>query len=124
MFRLGLINEDDSEMSYLTLREGELERITKQFPDRVPVFITRSNQTKDDIPDIPKKKFLVPSHFIMAEFILVIRKMILLKPNMAIFIFINDSLPVPSMTIGELYSKHKDKDGVLRMTYASENTFG
>ncbi len=111
-------------MSHLTLRDGELARLHKQFPDRVPVFITKSTFAKDTLPDIRKHKFLVPSHFIMAEFALVIRKWLLLKPDMAIFIFINNTLPMTSMTMGELYSTYKDDDGVLRMNYASENTFG
>lgn len=124
MFCLGLIKYDASEMSRLTLRDGELERLQKHYPDRIPVFITKSTYSKDTLPDIRKHKFLVPSHFIMAEFVLVIRKWLLLKPEMAIFIYINNHLPMTNMTIGELHSKHKDEDGVLRMNYASENTFG
>lgn len=111
-------------MSHLTLRDGELERLNKQYPDRVPVFVTRSPSTGDKLPDIRKHKFLVPPHFIMAEFTFVIRKWLTLRPEMAIFIFINNTLPMSNMTIGELYMKHKDKDGVLRMCYAAENTFG
>lgn len=111
-------------MSRLTLREGELERIYKTYPDKVPVFITKSESAKGTIPEIRKNKFLVPSHFIMAEFIMVIRKWLVLSPEMAIFIFINNTLPVSSMTMGEIYLKYKDADGVLRMTYAAENTFG
>jgi GABA(A) receptor-associated protein len=43
---------------------------------------------------------------------------------MAIFIFINNTLPMSSMSMGEVYVKYKDADGVLRMNYAAENTFG
>ena len=111
-------------MSHLTLRDGELERIHKYYPDRVPVFITRSTFSKDNLPEIRKNKFLVPTHFIMAEFIIVIRKYLLLKPEMAIFMFIENMLPMTNMTMGELYLKYKDKNGILRMNYASENTFG
>lgn len=111
-------------MSHLTLREGELERINKHYPDRVPVFITKTTSSTDTIPEIRKNKFLVPTHFIMAEFIMVIRKYLLLRPEMAIFIFIDNALPMTTATMGELYLKHKDKDGVLRMNYSSENTFG
>ena len=111
-------------MSHLTLREGELERIYKNYPDKVPVFITKSSTTKGTIPEIRKNKFLVPSHFIMAEFVMIIRKWLVLAPEMAIFIFINNTLPVSTMSMGEIYLKYKDADGVLRMNYAAENTFG
>ena len=111
-------------MSHLTLRDGELERLHKRFPDKIPVFITKSSSSKDTLPEIRKHKFLVPSHFIMAEFVMIIRKWLVLTPEMAIFIFINNTLPLSSMTMGEIYVKYKDNDGVLRMNYAAENTFG
>lgn len=109
-------------MAYIQLREGELERIQKNYPDKIPIFITKSS--KDSLPDIRKHKFLVPSHFTMAEFQLTIRKWLVLTPEQAIFIFIGNSLPMSGRTVGELYNDHKGPDGVLRVSYASENTFG
>ena len=109
-------------MSHLQLREGELERMQRNYPDKVPIFITKSKQ--DSMPDIKKHKFLVPSQFTMAEFIMTIRRWLLLAPEQAIFVFINNTLPMTGSTMGELYTRHRDPDGVLRMTYSSENTFG
>ena len=76
-------------MSHLQLRDGELDRIRRNYPDKIPIFITKSMQSKDNIPDIRKKKFLVPSHFTMGEFVCTIRRWLLLSPEQAIFIFIN-----------------------------------
>lgn len=111
-------------MSHLTLREGELERLKKNHPDKIPVFISKSPNAKDSMPDIRKHKFLVPSQFTMAEFVMTIRRWLLLTPEQAVFIFIGNTLPMTGSTMGELHAEHKDSDGVLRMNYASENTFG
>jgi GABA(A) receptor-associated protein len=109
-------------MSNLQLREGELERIQRNYPDKIPIFITKA--AHDSVPDIKRHKFLVPPQFTMAEFVLSIRRWLLLTPEQAIFIFINNTLPMTGSTMAELYTRHRDSDGILRMTYASENTFG
>jgi len=80
--------------------------------------------SKDNIPDIRKKKFLVPSHFTMGEFVATIRRWLLLSPEQAIFVFINNVLPCTSDTIAKIHEEYKSPDGVLRVTYAAENTFG
>ena len=109
-------------MSHLHLREGELERLQRNYPDKIPIFITKAKQ--DSVPDIKRHKFLVPASFTMAEFVMTIRRWLLLTPEQAIFVFINNTLPMTGSTMGELHSLHKDPDGILRMIYASENTFG
>jgi len=111
-------------MSHLQLREGELERLHKNHPDKVPVFVTKSSNSKDTLADIRKHKFLVPSELTMAQFIATIRRWILLKPEEAIFLFIGNTLPMTGSTMGELHAQHKGTDGVLRICYSTENTFG
>jgi len=111
-------------MSHLTLREGELDRLHKNHPDKVPVFITKTPHSNDSVPDIRKHKFLVPAEFTMAQFVMTIRRWIMLTPEQAIYIFIGNTLPMTNSTMGQLHAQHKDSDGVLRMCYALENTFG
>jgi GABA(A) receptor-associated protein len=48
---------------------------------------------RSDIPDIDKKKYLVPADLTVGQFVYVIRKRIKLSPEKAIFIFINNVLP-------------------------------
>ncbi|KAE8956555.1 hypothetical protein PR001_g31694, partial [Phytophthora rubi] len=48
---------------------------------------------RSDIPDIDKKKFLVPADLTVGQFVYVIRKRIKLSPEKAIFIFVNNVLP-------------------------------
>jgi len=108
----------------LTLKPEEYERIMKNYPDRVPVFVTKAKTRHNNLPEITKKKFLAPSSLTVGEFIHVIRKWIKLKPEQALFVFIGNEIPSSGMTLYELHGLHKDLDGALRMTYAAENTFG
>jgi hypothetical protein len=48
---------------------------------------------KSDIPDIDKKKYLVPADLTVGQFVYVIRKRIKLSPEKAIFIFVKNVLP-------------------------------
>ena len=53
-----------------------------------------------------------------------IRKNINMNSNVAIFIFINNSLISMNQTINEVYLTHYDLDGFLYIKYTCENTFG
>jgi len=67
------------------------ERIRAKYPDRIPVICEKSDRS--DIPDIDKKKYLVPADLTVGQFIYVIRKRIKLPPERAIFIFVNNVIP-------------------------------
>lgn len=110
-------------MERLFLTFGEADKIKAKYPGKVPIFVTKALNA-GDIPDLPKHKFLAPSHLSVGQFIWVIRKHISLPPEKALFVFINNTLPTSSTLLSELYSTHKSSDGALRMTYTSENTFG
>jgi GABA(A) receptor-associated protein len=49
---------------------------------------------KSVIPDIDKRKFLVPSDITMAQFMWIIRKRIQLPAEKAIFLFVNKTMPL------------------------------
>ena len=110
-------------MTKLVLKSSVLANILRKYPDRVPVFITKTHDTRD-IPDLPKQKYLVPSHFTMGELIYIIRRQLVLPPEKAIFVFVNNTLPTSSATVGEIYALHQSQDGALRVNYTTENTFG
>jgi GABA(A) receptor-associated protein len=77
-----------------------------------------------DIPDIDKKKYLVPADLTVAQFVYVIRKRIKLQPEKAIFIFVNNTLPPTAALMSRIYAEQKDEDGFLYVTYSGESTFG
>ena len=77
------------------------------------------------LPEIDKKKFLVPSDLTIGQFMYVIRKRIKLAPEQAIFLFVaSGTLPPSVATLHSVYETHHDEDGFLYMQYSGENFFG
>ena len=103
-------------------RLNESKLITEKYPDKVPIIVERLKNS--DIPDIDKKKYLVPKDLTTGQFIYVIRRRIKLEKEKAIFVFIKDILPPTSATIEQLYEENKDDDGFLYVVYSGENAFG
>ncbi|GIL55227.1 hypothetical protein Vafri_10811 [Volvox africanus] len=106
----------------LDKRKAEAARIKEKYPDRIPVIVEKAERS--DIPDIDKKKYLVPSDLTVGQFVYVIRKRIKLSPEKAIFIFVKNVLPPTAALMSSIYEDHKDEDGFLYITYSGENTFG
>ncbi|XP_010538990.1 PREDICTED: autophagy-related protein 8a isoform X2 [Tarenaya hassleriana] len=106
----------------LEVRQAEAARIREKYPDRIPVVVEKAG--KSDVPDIDKKKYLVPADLSVGQFVYVVRKRIKLSAEKAIFIFVKDTLPSTGALMSAIYEEHKDEDGFLYMTYSGENTFG
>ncbi|KAI9094289.1 hypothetical protein K1719_026871 [Acacia pycnantha] len=106
----------------LERRQAESARIREKYPDRIPVIVERAE--KSDVPEIDKKKYLVPADLTVGQFVYVVRKRIKLSPENAIFIFVKNILPPTAAMMSAIYEEYKDEDGFLYMTYSGENTFG
>ncbi|KAJ4982012.1 hypothetical protein NE237_032849 [Protea cynaroides] len=106
----------------LERRQAEAARIREKYPDRIPVIVEKAE--KSDIPDIDKKKYLVPADLTVGQFVYVVRKRIKLSAEKAIFIFVKNILPPTAAMMSAIYEENKDEDGFLYMTYSGENTFG
>ena len=98
------------------------KNLAAKYPDRVPVICERADRS--DVPDIDKKKYLVPADLTVGQFIYVIRKRIKLPPEKAIFIFVDNVIPPTASLMSAVYEVQKDEDGFLYVTYSGENTFG
>jgi GABA(A) receptor-associated protein len=97
-------------------------RIRSKYPDRIPVICEKA--PKSNVPDIDKKKYLVPSDLTVGQFVYVIRKRIKLPAEQAIFIFVNGSIPSNAALMAAIFDQHADPDGFLYVTYSGESTFG
>ncbi|GFZ12526.1 Galactosyltransferase family protein [Actinidia rufa] len=106
----------------LERRQAEASRIREKYPDRIPVIVEKAERS--DIPDIDKKKYLVPADLTVGQFVYVVRKRIKLSAEKAIFIFVKNILPPTAAMMSAIYEENKDEDGFLYMTYSGENTFG
>ena len=103
-------------------RKNESYKIMKKYPHRVPIICEPGPSCT--LPIIDKKKYLVPTDLTMGQFLHVIRKRIHLSPELALFVFIDNTMPSCSFLISTIYENHKDADGFLYITYSGENTFG
>merc|ERR1711983_215668 len=74
-------------------RRAEGEKIRRKYPDRVPVIVEKSPKAR--IGDLDKKKYLVPSDLTVGQFYFLIRKRISLRPEDALFFFVNNVIPLP-----------------------------
>ena len=57
-------------------RYAEAERIRRKYPDRIPIICERAGE---NIPDLDRKKYLVPSDLTMGQFVYVIRQRMKLR---------------------------------------------
>lgn len=106
----------------LEQRTSAAVSIKEKYPDRIPVIVEK--QVGSSIPDIDKRKFLIPFDFTIGQFLHIIRKRIKMPPEQALFIFINNTLPPNSSLIHQVYREYKAEDQFLYMMYSGENTFG
>jgi GABA(A) receptor-associated protein len=98
-------------------------QIRQKYPNFIPVIVEKHPES--NVPEIKKKKYLVPADIGVGKFLFEIRNYLTLPPSKAIFLFVNDCvLPPTSTTMAQIYEQHKDEDGFLYVTYSGENTFG
>jgi len=103
-------------------RKVESEKILAKYPDRAPAIIVQAS--KSDLPPLDSSKFLIPRDLTVGHFIYVLRTKIKMRPEQAIFMFVNGVLPTTTALVGTIYDKHKAEDGFLYFTITSENVFG
>ena len=92
-------------------RKNESKHIRQKYPDRIPIICERGKD--NNIKDIDKNKYLVPSDLTVGQFIYIIRKRIKMKAEKSLFLFINNKIPPTSKTILSMYEENKDEDGFI-----------
>ena len=112
-----------------TMQEQALD-MRRKFPDRLPVFLAKAKScTRLDVPEVDKNKYLAPKTLTVAELMAVVRKRIVVAPEVALFFMVKvgkQGVLLPSsMTIGEAYEQFvNDGTNFLELEYMGENTFG
>ena len=106
-------------------RRAEFIKINDKWPNRIPIIAEKYDGGQCKLPELDKKKFLVPDNLTFGQFLYVIRKRMNLPPETAIFLFLKDGfVPTSSSTVRSMYDKFKDEDGFCYCQYSGENTFG
>ena len=95
----------------------------RQYPGRCCLYIEKKESCKL-LNNLQKKKYLVPKGVQFDQLIYIIRSRLVMKKETALFCYVNKRLINGSVTIGELYDKHKAEDKFLYIQYAGENCFG
>jgi len=103
-------------------RRAEGEKIRKKYPDRIPVIVEKAPKCR--LADCDKKKYLVPTDLTVGQFYFLIRKRIHLRPEDALFFFVNNVIPPTAATMGQLYQDHHEEDLFLYIAYSDENVYG
>lgn len=104
-------------------RKMESKRVMDKFTDKIPIVLEKSDTST--LPEIDKKKFVVPYDITIGEFLHIVRKKLKISTTDAIFLLINNNtIPHTGSTIKEIYNKYADKDGFLYVTYSSQQAFG
>eukprot|EP01147_Barroeca_monosierra_P001917 gene1917-5006_t len=115
----------------LQQRIDQADRIKLKYSDRIPVIAERYK--KSNLPDIEKKKYLLPDDLTVNQFQYVIRQRVKLNSDQALFTYVvhektpgrpKTILPAVTRTMGDIYKEHKDEDGFLYMIYANDEVYG
>lgn len=104
----------------LDVRIKESAKMLEKYPDRVPIIV----EAGKDMPDIDKKKFLVPADLTLGQFAYVVRKRIKLLASDALFLLSNNTMLPVSSLMSCIYEQYKDPDGFLYITYNKESVYG
>ncbi|XP_069036714.1 microtubule-associated proteins 1A/1B light chain 3C [Lepisosteus oculatus] len=105
-------------------RAHEVCSIRSRFPNKLPVIVERYAREKT-LPLLDKTKFLVPQEMTMGQFVTLLRNRIELQASQAFYLLVaGRTLASLSVTMAEVYACHRDPDGFLYITYASQETFG
>ena len=105
----------------LAERKEESLRVREKHPDRIPVIVQPGN---NKIAPLLRTKYLVPPDLDMGQLCYIIRKKVSIRPEQALFVFVNGKLPPCKALVGDVYVAEKDEDGYLYVYYSGEDTFG
>lgn len=105
-------------------RCSESRRVRAKYPDHVPIVCEKDPLDRGGVPDIDKRKFLVPVGATVGQFMQVLRGRIRVPPSQALYVLIRSTMPPTAARMGDMYEDHQDSDGFLYVMYAAENTFG
>jgi GABA(A) receptor-associated protein len=94
------------------------KKIKEKYPGRIPVLVKDTCKL-----ELSKKKYLVPGDITVSQFLHFLRKYIKkIEKEEALFIFINDKIPVMSSLMSD--TNYTSDDGFVYIDLKLESTFG
>ena len=90
----------------------------------LPVFGYWQRSTGSAVLAAHKIKAFTFIFISVGQFYFLIRKRIHLRPEDALFFFVNNVIPPTSATMGQLYQEHHEEDFFLYIAYSDESVYG
>ncbi|XP_045466937.1 microtubule-associated proteins 1A/1B light chain 3B-like isoform X2 [Harmonia axyridis] len=104
--------------------EDEILAMRSIYPTKIPVIVKRFSKEKH-LPQLDKKKYLIPQEVTMSQFQMILRNKMQLQSNRSMYLLVNNrSMLSLSTTIAEVYYEYAQNEGYLSIAYASEEVFG
>lgn len=98
------------------------KELMSKHEDRIPIIMQKKANAV--IPDIDKKKYLVPNHLTVGQLVNIVRKRISLDSRVALILNINNKMFPAATCVIDIYETNKNLDGFLYIFYLNENVFG
>ena len=86
-------------------RLQEAKRIKRIYADSVPIIVEKHPQA--NIPNLARKKFIVPKKRTLSDFNCLLRRKIQLQETQALFLMIKDFSPNLTSTVLEVYQVNR-----------------
>ncbi|GFT01621.1 hypothetical protein NPIL_371781 [Nephila pilipes] len=88
---------------------------------RIPVIMKPIGST---LPALTPCRYLLPVDMTIANLRNIIKKKLNIKSHEAFFVMVKGMMPLPSLSIIQIYDDYKSPDGYLYLTYALQEFFG
>lgn len=107
------------------MTKEEEQTILDKYPNRIPIVLEPGDR---HVSRLRSNKFLVPKDLTVGEFVAMVRRKLVMKPEQALYMSLEDGTMLNcSCLVVELYDTYKnmnDRHKGLTILYFTESTFG
>lgn len=100
-----------------------MEKLKERYPNKVPVIIQRDCLCRD-VPELHKKRVFVSKTMLVSHLLYYVRRQLQMPAHRSIYLYVNESLPMLTQTVGMLHQEEAEDDGILYVFFATEHVFG
>lgn len=102
-------------------RVKKFSDIKRKYPSKLPLIV---EARKESLLNLEQNKYLLEPDMTIGNFVYILSRRLKLKPEEALFIFINNKIYPTETYVSTLYKTEKDEDGFMYCTISTEDTFG
>lgn len=107
----------------LDVRKNVAAKLSNIYNERVPIIVDQKKGTT--LGKIPQQKLLIPEHYFVGHILKHVRQSLDLDEDKTIFLYANaKTLLKVDAVLSDTWSKYKNDDGFLYISYTEVPTFG